>query len=113
MKFDVLTLFPELIESFKAVGVLGRAVDQGLISVDAYDLRRWSGNRWGQVDDEPYGGGAGMVIQAPPVLQAVREIAKFGEVSPVTVMLSPRGRPFDQAFAEELRESGRLLLHEN
>lgn len=110
MKFDVLTLFPELFDSFRKVGVLGRAVEQGLVSIEAHDLRRWSGNRWGQVDDQPYGGGAGMVLQAPPVLQAVREIAATGEVPPVTVVLSPRGRPFDQAYARELLETSRLIL---
>ncbi len=110
MRFDVLTLFPELFETFRRVGVLGRAVERDLVSIDLHDLRRWSGNRWGQVDDEPYGGGAGMVLKAPPVLEAVREIASAGEIPPVTVVLSPRGRPLNQAFAEELRQSGRLLL---
>ncbi len=110
MKFDVLTLFPELFETFRRVGVLGRAVEQGLVAIDVHDLRRWSGNRWGNVDDEPYGGGAGMVLQAPPVLEAVAEIAESGDIPPVTIVLSPRGRPFDQAFAEELRQSGRILM---
>ena len=110
MKFDVLTLFPELFETFCRVGVLGRAVQRGLVSIDVHDLRRWSGNRWGQVDDEPYGGGAGMVLQAPPVLEGVREISDDGELAPVPVVLSPRGRPLDQAFAEELRLKGRILL---
>ena len=110
MRFDVLTLFPELFETFRRVGVLGRAVEQGLVAIDVHDLRRWSGNRWGNVDDEPYGGGAGMVLQAPPVLEAVAEIVESGDTPPVTIVLSPRGRPFDQAFAEELRQSGRILM---
>ncbi len=110
MKFDVLTLFPGLFETFRREGILGRSVQQGLVTIDVHDLRRWSGNRWGQVDDEPYGGGAGMVLQAPPVLEAVNEIVSPGDDPPVTVVLSPRGRVFDQAFADELRQSGRLLL---
>lgn len=110
MKFDILTLFPGLFETFRREGILGRAVQQGLVTIDVHDLRRWSGNRWGQVDDEPYGGGAGMVLQAPPVLDAVNEIVSPGDDPPVTVVLSPRGRVFDQAFAEELRQSGRILM---
>lgn len=110
MKFDVLTLFPELFETFLRVGVLGRGIEQGLVEVEVHDLRRWSGNRWGQVDDEPYGGGAGMVLQAPPVLEAVNAIASEGDDAPAPVVLSPRGRVFDQEFAEELRLEGRVLL---
>ncbi len=110
MKFDILTLFPGLFETFRREGILGRAVQQDLVTIDVHDLRRWSGNRWGQVDDEPYGGGAGMVLQAPPVLEAVNEIVSTGDDPPVTVVLSPRGRVFDQAFADELRQKGRLLL---
>lgn len=110
MQFDVLTLFPDLFESFRTTGVLGRAVEKGLVSIEAHDLRAWSGNRWGQVDDEPYGGGAGMVIQAPPVLRAVRDIADRGSSPPVPIVLSPRGRVLDQAFAESLVNEDRLLL---
>ncbi len=110
MRFDVLTLFPELIGAFRATGILGRAVERGLVELEAHDLRRWSGNRWGQVDDEPYGGGAGMVIQAPPVLRAVRELRGPGEEPGRLILLSPRGRVFDQEMAAELAGSGRLIL---
>lgn len=110
MRFDILTLFPDLFETFRRVGVLGRGVEQGLVTIEVHDLRRWSGNRWGQVDDEPYGGGAGMVLQAPPVLEAVHEIKSSDDIPLVTIVLSPRGRPFDQVFAEELRQSGRILM---
>ncbi len=110
MRFEVLTLFPGLFEPFQTDGVLGRAVESGLVGIGVHDLRRWSGNRWGQVDDEPYGGGAGMVIQAPPVLRAVKEISAAGAQTPTLVMLSPRGQTFDQKLAEEFRGSGRVLL---
>ena len=109
MRFDVLTLFPGLIGAFRATGILGRAVEHGVIELEAHDLRRWAGNRWGQVDDEPYGGGAGMVIQAPPVLRAVRELRAAGEPGRL-ILLSPRGRVFDQRLARELAGSGRLIL---
>jgi len=110
MRFDVLTLFPELFGTFRATGILGRAVEGGLVTLEAHDLRRWSGNRWGQVDDEPYGGGAGMVIQAPPVLRAVRELRRSGESPGRLILLSPRGRVFDQQMAAELAGSSRMIL---
>ncbi len=110
MYFDVLTLFPELFVPFRTAGVLGRAVARGDVSLEVHDLRGWAGNRWNKVDDEPYGGGAGMVIQAPPVLAAARDVAARGARPVRTVLLSPRGRVLDQRLAEELAAGPRLLL---
>jgi len=98
MHFDVVTIFPELFETFRSVGVLGRAVEKGIVGLEAHDLRDWADNKWRQLDDEPYGGGAGMVLQAPPTLAAVRELAERGE-PPRTITLGPRGRVFDQKLA--------------
>lgn len=109
MHFDVLTIFPQLFEQFRAVGVLGKAVDRDVIGFETHDLRDWADNRWRQLDDEPYGGGAGMVIQAPPVLAAVRELADIG-APPRTIALGPRGRVFDHDLAEELAGEARLIL---
>ena len=109
MHFDVVTIFPELFETFRSVGVLGRAVEKGILGLEAHDLRDWADNKWRQLDDEPYGGGAGMVLQAPPVLAAVRELAARGE-PPRTITLGPRGRVFDQKLAEELAREDRVIL---
>lgn len=110
MRFDVITIFPELFATFAATGVLGRAVGDGVVRLAAHDLRRWAGNRWGQVDDEPYGGGAGMVVQAPPVLAAVAELSADQDPPPRTVLLTPRGRRFDHRLAAELAEGPPLIL---
>jgi tRNA (guanine37-N1)-methyltransferase len=109
MRFDVLTIFPELFEAFRRTGVLGRAVVRGTLELEVHDLRAWAANRWQRVDDEPYGGGAGMVMQAPPLVAAVRELESLGEPAR-TLLLTPRGRVFDQPFAEELARSPRVLL---
>jgi tRNA (guanine37-N1)-methyltransferase len=110
MQFDIVTIFPDLFSAFLRQGVLGRAVDDGLVRIAVHDLRAWSGNRWGQVDDEPYGGGAGMVLRAAPVLAAVRQL-RADETEPGRVMaLSPRGRVFDQLMAEELAARERRLI---
>ncbi len=110
MRFDVVTIFPELFTPFASIGVLGRAVADGMVELTAHDLRRWAGNRWGQVDDAPYGGGAGMVLQAPPVLAAVAELAADRDPPPRTVLLTPRGRRLDHRLAAELAAGPPLIL---
>jgi len=110
MRFDVITIFPELFAPFAATGVLGRAVDDGTVELAVHDLRRWAGNRWGQVDDAAYGGGAGMVLQAPPVLAAVSELSAGQDPPPRTVLLTPRGRRLDHRLAAELAGGPPLIL---
>jgi len=110
MRCDVLTLFPGAVEPYLAVGVLGKAVAAGILDVRVHDLRRWASNRYGQVDDEPYGGGPGMVLMAPPVLRAVREICGAATAPPHVVLPGPRGRRLSDAVARELAGSARLLV---
>ena len=109
MHFDVLTIFPELFDSFRTTGVLGRALERDVVGLAVHDLRDWAANKWGQLDDEPYGGGPGMVIQAPPVVSAVRAIeAERDRLR--TVLLSPRGRLLDQRLVSDLAGGSNLLL---
>ncbi len=109
MHFDVLTIFPQLFEPFRTTGVLGKAVERGVVGIEAHDLRDWADNKWRQIDDEPYGGGAGMVLQAPPVLAAIRDLVSRHRDARA-VILGPRGRLLDQPLAEELARESRLLL---
>ena len=101
-QFDVLTLFPELFEPFAAAGLLGKAIEAGLVGLTALPLRAQGLGRWQRVDDSPYGGGAGMVLRPEPVFAAVRARqeahAAQGQKARV-VLLSPQGRRFDQALA--------------
>jgi tRNA (guanine37-N1)-methyltransferase len=109
MEFDVLTIFPQLFVPFRETGVLGKAVASDVVGLGVHDLRDWADNRWRQLDDEPYGGGAGMVLQAPPVLAALRDIVARSQESRV-IVLGPRGRVLDQNLAEELASERRLVL---
>ncbi len=109
MNFDVLTIFPQLFEPFRTTGVLGKAVERGVVGIEAHDLRDWADNKWRQIDDEPYGGGAGMVLQAAPVLAAIRDVSGRLEGTR-TLILGPRGRLLDQSLAEELVQEPSLLL---
>jgi len=109
MHFDVLTIFPELFDAFRSTGVLGKAVEKGILGFDAHQLRDWADNRWRQLDDEPYGGGPGMVIQAPPVLAAVRSFETEASATR-TLLMSPRGRVLDQNLVEDLARSERVVI---
>jgi tRNA (guanine37-N1)-methyltransferase len=107
LRIDILTLFPEMCRVALSTGVVGRAIEVGLVEAVVSDLRLFSGDRHGTVDDAPYGGGAGMILQAPVVVQAVESVRRPG--APV-ILLSPAGRPFRQEIAEELSGHDQLVL---
>jgi tRNA (guanine37-N1)-methyltransferase len=108
MRFDVVTLFPDVFPGPLAAGVVGRALESGVIELHAHDLRAWAGNRHRQVDDMPYGGGAGMVLKPEPVFAAVRALRKRGPGR--CVLLTPQGRPLDQQIAAGLAREPRLIV---
>lgn len=110
MHVDVVTIFPELFRTYCETGVLGKAIERGLIEIAVWDLRTWADNRWGQVDDEPYGGGAGMVLQAPPVLRAVRALESGAAGAAPTLLLTPRGEVFRHELAVELAAESHLII---
>ena len=108
MRFDVVTLFPEVFPGPLAAGVLGRAIAGGLIRVEAHDLRAFAGDKHRQVDDIPYGGGPGMVLKPEPIFEAVRQIR--GTATAPCVLLTPQGRALDQQLAAELADQPRLVV---
>ena len=101
MKFDIITLFPEMFSAIKEEGVIARAIKKSLISINTWQLRDFSSNNYKNVDDKPYGGGAGMVIQVKPIRDC---ISKIKQSSPNTkvIYLSPQGKKLDQNLVEEL-----------
>jgi tRNA (guanine37-N1)-methyltransferase len=108
LRFDVITLFPEIFPGPVGIGVVGRALQSGVLELRAHDLRDYAGNRHRQVDDMPYGGGPGMVLKPEPVFSAVRDI-RGGDEAPL-VILTPTGRPLNHDLAAELSSHSRLLL---
>ena len=108
MRVDVITIFPELFEPFRRTSLVGRAVEAGLLSIAAHDLRSWSVDPHRSVDDEPYGGGGGMVMTAPPWLAAVDAVSAGAQ--PWRVLLSPQGTRLDDAKVRELAARPHLLL---
>jgi tRNA (guanine37-N1)-methyltransferase len=109
MRIDVVTLFPEMIREQVRYGIQGRAIDKGLLQVATWNPRDYSLDRHGSVDDRPYGGGPGMVMQVQPLRAALHAARADGEPAPV-IYLSPQGRRLDQARARELAGRQRLIL---
>jgi tRNA (guanine37-N1)-methyltransferase len=110
MRFDIVTIFPELFRSPFEFGIVKRAAESGLIEVGIHDLRDHTDDRHRQVDDRPFGGGAGMVMKPDPIFRAVEEIKSTREGRGKTVLLSPQGRLFNQSLAEEFSAEDWLLL---
>lgn len=109
MKIKVLTIFPEMLRPMLEASILGRAIEEGLIEVELIDIRPFSELKHKNTDDYPFGGGPGMVMLAQPIVDAVEACTKDG-FHGRRLYLSPRGRTFDQAMAEELARDGELLL---
>ncbi len=110
MNFYVLTLFPEMIDCFTDMSILGRAKKENLITVNTINIRDFANNKHKHVDDTPYGGGAGMVMQAPPIYDSYMSIPENIRTGTKVIYLSPQGSPFTQKKAEELSKEENLIL---
>lgn len=110
MNFYVLTLFPQMIQDGCGTSILGRAQERGLLHVEAVNIRDYSQNKHNRVDDYPYGGGAGMVMQPAPVYEAWKDLTDRIGRKPRVVYLTPQGRVFHQEMARELSEEEDLIL---
>lgn len=102
MTFDIVTIFPTMVEAALAAGVVGRAIERGIISARVHDLRAFTVDRHRVVDDVPYGGGPGMVMKPEPWFRALDAIAVGDSDRARVVLTSPQGRPFTQAVARDL-----------
>jgi len=101
MRFEVFTLFPEVFEPYLNASILNRASQRGYVDIHLHNIRDWTTDRHHITDDEPYGGGGGMVMKVEPIFAAVEGVLGSPSVCPV-YLLSPQGRTFSQTFAEEL-----------
>ena len=110
MKFDVVTIFPRMIEAGLAEGVVGRGIEKGVVDVRVHDLRAFTVDRHRTVDDVPYGGGPGMVMKVEPFVRALEAIRAERGTPAAVVLLSPQGRRFDQAEAGRLSALGHVVL---
>lgn len=112
MQFYIMTLFPEMVMNGLNTSIIGRAMTKGLLSIDAVNIRDYAFNKHNSVDDYPYGGGAGMLMQAEPVYQCYKAIEEkiAGQKKPRVIYLSPQGKTFNQTMAEEFAKEEELIF---
>ncbi len=110
MKVDILTLFPEMMECVLKTSIIGRAEENGLVEINCVQIRDFAFNKHRQVDDYPYGGGQGMVMQAEPIYQAYKSVTEGLDYKPKTIYLSPQGKTFRQSVAKKLAKEKHLVL---
>ena len=110
MKFDIVTIFPRMVEAGLAEGVVSRGIERGVLDVQVHDLRGFATDRHRSVDDVPYGGGPGMVMKPEPLVRAVDDIRRRRGSADAVVLLSPQGRIFTQAEAVRLSALGHVVL---
>ncbi|MCI9196491.1 MAG: tRNA (guanosine(37)-N1)-methyltransferase TrmD [Lachnospiraceae bacterium] len=110
MRYHILTLFPEMVSQGLHESIIGRAVDRGVISLEAVNIRDYADNEYGKVDDYPYGGGAGMVMQAEPIYRAYRAVSDRLEKPPRVLHMTPQGKVFTQQMAQEFAKEEDLIF---
>lgn len=110
MRFDVLTIFPEIFESYLKQSLLKLAIERGLVEVNLWNFREWSTDPHKSVDDRPFGGGPGMLLCCQPVFDCVEAVQSQGDGPGQLVMLTPQGRRLDHRLVSELADYRRLVL---
>ncbi len=107
MQIDIITLFPEIFFGPFKESIIGRAIKQGLVEINAINLRQFTHDERGTVDDKPYGGGPGMLMKAEPLFEAVESLRR---AESLVILTSPQGKRFNQQMAAELKEQQHLII---
>ena len=110
MNFHILTLFPDMVMNGLSTSIIGRAMANELLTIEAVNIRDFAENKHNRVDDYTYGGGAGMLMQAGPVYGAYRSVAEKAKSKPRVIYLSPQGKTFSQSMAEEFAQEEELIF---
>ncbi len=111
MRIDIITTFPQIVEAVLSESILGKAQERGLIEIRAINLRDYTEDRHKTTDDQPYGGGPGMVMKCEPVYKAVEDLkSRRAGILPRVILMTPQGRRFDQKLAEELAQESYFII---
>ena len=110
MKFHIITIFPDQLEKSLKYGVIGKALETNTIELNLIDPRKFSDNDYGSIDDKPYGGGPGMVMQCEPVLSSIEEAKEQAEKDTLTVFLTPQGEQFTQKHAQKFSKYKDIII---
>jgi len=109
--FDIITIFPEIFDSYLKESLIKKAREKGLIKINIHNLRKWTRNRHQTVDDRPYGGGLGMVMKVEPIFKAVKDIKKKSKAKKSKVILfTPRGKKFNQIIAYKFSKLNQIIM---
>lgn len=108
MIFNIMTLFPEMFNEFKHTSIIGRAIENNIISINLFNIRDYSDKKSKSVDDYVYGGGQGMLMCCQPIYDCYKDIVKYKKIR--TLCTSPKGRKFDQEFSKELSSEEQLII---
>lgn len=110
MKIDILTLFPEMVSNVLSESIIGRAQKNGVISINCINIRDFSTDKHRRVDDYPYGGGKGMVMQPEPIYNAYKSICETADEKPFVIYMSPQGKVFSQELAKDLSQKKHIII---
>jgi tRNA (guanine37-N1)-methyltransferase len=111
LRFDIVTLFPDMFSGYLSQSLLAKAIDRGLVDIHLHNLRHWSVDpKHHKVDDRPYGGGPGMLLSVEPVIRCVEEVQTMAAAPGLVILLSPQGERLRQPRIEQLAPHGRLIL---
>ena len=111
LKFDIITIFPEMFSSYLKESLISRAQKKKLIKINVHNLRKWTNDRHKTVDDRPYGGGLGMVLKIEPIYRAVQTLkSKVKSQKSKVILFTPRGRQFNQKIAYQLSKLNQIIL---
>lgn len=110
MRFDVLTLFPEMFSGYLGQSILKLAINRGLVDVQTHDFRTFASGKHAQVDDKPFGGGPGMLLMCEPIFDCVEAVQQTVSPPGRLIMMSPQGRTLNQSLVEELAQEERLVI---
>jgi len=110
MIIDVITTFPDTLNAFREMGIVGRAFESGLAEMKCWDMRDFADDTYKHIDDVPYGGGAGMIIKPDPLFRAFEAVAEYRKNTGHRIFLTPQGKPFQQDDAERLVETPHVVL---
>ena len=110
MRFDIVTIFPEIFDSYFKESILSRAQKKKLVKINVHNLRDWTTDKHKTVDDKPYGGGIGMVMKIEPIFRAVTALKKFQIQNSKTILFTPRGKKFNQKMAYQFSKLDQMIL---
>lgn len=110
MRFDILTLFPEMFTGYIGQSILNKSIERGLVEIHVHNMRDWAEGRHNKIDDTPYGGGPGMILMVEPVVNCVRDVQSMAAQPGTVIVTTPQGQRLNQPMVEELAVNERMIL---